>query len=136
MPKSIGDRKRDLRDRQGLKQQELADKIGVSRQVLSNWERGYTPVDTDGIISLAKNLESSVEYILHGWTPLTHVITPIEKIAHALEDDDDLLTFFDELSKRDDLMLLFKQTKDLKPETIKRIIRYIKLVEDEEALND
>jgi len=136
MPKSIGDRIRDLRDRRGFKQQELADKIGVSRQVLSNWERGYTPVDTEGVLSLVKHLETSVDYIMYGRFMSDDTISPVEKIALALQDDEELLTFFNELSIRDDLRLLFKQTKDLKPKTIKRIIKYIKLVEDEEALND
>jgi len=128
MTNSIGDRIRDLRDRRGFKQQELADKIGTSRQVLSNWERSYTPVDTDGVAKLAKILEVSADYILYG----REGGSPIKQIALALEGDDELLTFFEDLSKREDLRLLFKQVKPLKPDVIKRIIKYIKLVEDEE----
>jgi len=131
MSSVIGDRIRDLRGRRGFKQQELADKILVSRQVLSNWERGYTPVDTDGILKLAKIFEVSTEYILHGREDKT--ISPAKQIALALEDDDELLAFFNELSEREDLLLLFKQVKPLKRDVIKRIIRYIKIVEDEEA---
>lgn len=132
MSSSIGDRIRDLRDRRGYKQQELADKLGTSRQVLSNWERGYTPVDTEGVKKLAKLLEASVDYILYG-RAVEDINSSVKQIALALEDDDELLAFFNELSKRDDLKLLFKQVKPLKKETIKRIIRYIKIVEDEEA---
>jgi len=128
MTNSIGDRIRDLRDRRGFKQQELAEKIGTSRQVLSNWERSYTPVDTDGVAKLAKILEVSADYILYG----REGGSTIKQIALALEGDDELLAFFDDLSKREDLRLLFKQVKPLKPDVIKRIIKYIKLVEDEE----
>ena len=129
MLSSIGDRIRDLRDRRGFKQQELADKLSVSRQVLSNWERSYTPIDSDGVAKLAKILEVSTDYILYG----KDEDSPVKKIALALEEDEELLTFFIELSKREDLRLLFSQVKPLKKETIKRIIRYIKVVEDEEA---
>ena len=132
MPSSIGYRIRDLRDRCGFKQQELADKIGVSRQVLSNWERGYTPVDVEGVASLAKALEVSSDYLLHG-SINDDSISPERQIALALEDDDELLAFFNDLSKRNELKLLFRQVRPLKGETIKRIIKYIKLVEDEEA---
>jgi len=125
---NIGDRIRDLRDRRGFKQQELAEKIGTSRQVLSNWERSYTPVDTEGVAKLAKVLEVSADYILYG----REGGSTIKQIALALEGDDELLAFFDDLSKREDLRLLFKQVKPLKPDVIKRIIKYIKLVEDEE----
>ena len=128
MTNSIGDRIRDLRDRRGFKQQELAEKIGTSRQVLSNWERSYTPVDTEGVAKLAKVLEVSADYILYG----REGGSTIKQIALALEGDDELLAFFDDLSKREDLRLLFKQVKPLKPDVIKRIIKYIKLVEDEE----
>jgi len=131
MTSVIGDRIRDLRDRRGFKQQELAHKVGISRQVLSNWERGYTPIDTDGVLKLAKIFEVSTEYILHGREDDS--ISPAKQIAFALEGDDELLDFFDELSNREDLFLLFKQVKPLKSEVIKRIIRYIKIVEDEEA---
>jgi len=125
---NIGDRIRDLRDRRGFKQQELAEKIGTSRQVLSNWERSYTPVDTEGVAKLAKVLEVSADYILYG----REGGSTVKQIALALEGDDELLAFFDDLSKREDLRLLFKQVKPLKPDVIKRIIKYIKLVEDEE----
>jgi len=128
MTNSIGDRIRDLRGRRGFKQQELAEKIGTSRQVLSNWERSYTPVDTEGVAKLAKILEVSADYILYG----REGGSTIKQIALALEGDDELLAFFDDLSKREDLRLLFKQVKPLKPDVIKRIIKYIKLVEDEE----
>jgi len=131
MTNVIGDRIRDLRDRRGFKQQELANKVGISRQVLSNWERGYTPIDTNGVLKLAKIFEVSTEYILHGREDDS--ISPAKQIAFALEGDEELLDFFDELSNREDLILLFKQVKPLKPEVVKRIIRYIKIVEDEEA---
>jgi hypothetical protein len=40
------------------------------------------------------------------------------------------------LKEREDLKLLFKQTKDLSPNDIKKIIRIIKAIEDEEDRND
>ena len=131
MSDGVGDRIRALRDRHGLKQQELADKIGVSRQVLSNWERGYTPLSTEGLIELTKLFETSANFILYGRNAKSK--SPAQTISEALEDDEELFSFFNEISKRPDLKLLFKQTKDLSPKTIRQIIRYIKIVEDEEA---
>lgn len=126
---SIGGRIRDLRDRRGFLQGDLAKAVNVSRQVLSNWERGYTPIDAEGLTRLSNALAVSIEYILYG----TEVASsPTQQIARALEGDDELMDFFSDLSKRDDLRLLFSQTKDLSSATIKRIIKYIKMVEDEE----
>ena len=42
-----------LRKRAGLSQEELADKIGVSRQAVSKWERAESSPDTDNLIALA-----------------------------------------------------------------------------------
>ena len=57
----------------------------------------------------------------------------IESFRKAVAKDSDLTLFWNDLLKRDDLQLLFKQVKELSPDTIRRIIKYIKMVEDEES---
>lgn len=131
MADKIGSRIREMRNQRGFLQDELAKKIGVSRQVLSNWERGYTPPDSDGIARLAKLLEVPTDYLLFGKHP--GLSPQQQQILEAIEDDEELVTFFLDAIKQDEFKLLFKQVKPLKKETIKRIIKYIKLVEDEEA---
>ncbi|MBE3593404.1 MAG: XRE family transcriptional regulator, partial [Thermoanaerobacter sp.] len=49
-----------------------------------------------------------------------------------VSDDPELFEFWNTLKKREDLKLLFKQTKKLSPKDIKQIIRIIKAIEDEE----
>ncbi len=43
-----------LRKQNGYSQDVLAEKIGVSRQAVSKWERGESSPDTDNLIALAK----------------------------------------------------------------------------------
>ena len=50
----IADRLLQYRKARGLSQEELAEKIGVSRQAVSKWERAEASPDTDNLISLAK----------------------------------------------------------------------------------
>lgn len=124
---SIGKRIKELRRLNSLTQPELALKLNVSRQVISNWERGYTPtIDADYIAKMAKIFNCSSEYLITGKK------TPEDIINSSIHDDQDLSEFFDEITKREELKLLFKQVKPLKDDTIKRIIKYIKIVEDEE----
>lgn len=50
----IADRLLALRKKAGYSQDELADKLGVSRQAVSKWERGEASPDTDNLIALSK----------------------------------------------------------------------------------
>jgi len=127
LAKDVGERIRELRTNRGWLQSELAEKIGITNQMISNWERSYTKIiDAQDVAKLASVFEVSTDYILLG-------ITPTQKIQEALADDTELLEFFNDLTTREELQILFKQVKPLKKETIKRIIKYIKIVEDEES---
>lgn len=60
----IGSRIKELRKNAHYTQQQLADKISVSPQVISNWERGYTEPSADDIARLSEVLSCSSDYIL------------------------------------------------------------------------
>jgi len=66
MEKSItAQRVRQKRQDQKLTQQQLADLVHVSSQVISNWERGYTPeIGHEDILNLANALGTSADYLL------------------------------------------------------------------------
>jgi len=53
-----------LRKLRGLTQIELAEKIGISRDLLSNYEQGRTHLTDDVIIKLAKALRISTDELL------------------------------------------------------------------------
>ena len=52
-----------LRDRAGLSQMELADRLGVSRQAVSRWESGDTTPSVDKLKSLAKIYGVSLDWL-------------------------------------------------------------------------
>lgn len=55
-----------LRKAKGLTQSELGERLGVSFQAVSKWERGEALPDTALLPDLANILETSVDYILSG----------------------------------------------------------------------
>lgn len=55
---------RDLREDNDLKQRELAEIIGCSQRVYSNYERGDLDIPTEVLIKLANHYGVSVDYIL------------------------------------------------------------------------
>lgn len=54
------------RKKRGLSQEELASKIGVSRQAVSKWERAEASPDTDNLILLAKVYGVTLDELLTG----------------------------------------------------------------------
>lgn len=55
-----------LRKKQGLSQEELAEKLGVSRQAVSKWERSEASPDTDNLIALAKIYGLTLDQLIYG----------------------------------------------------------------------
>ncbi len=53
-----------LRKEHGYSQEELADRLGVSRQAVSKWERAEASPDTDNLICLAKLYKTSLDELL------------------------------------------------------------------------
>ncbi len=62
-PKSVGKRLEELRKERGISQQELADKIGVKRAEIAQWEMGARTPDVDAWIILASFFGVSTDYI-------------------------------------------------------------------------
>ena len=60
----LGNRLAELRKQHGFSQEELADKLGVSRQAISKWERGEASPDTDNLIELARIYDTSLDELL------------------------------------------------------------------------
>lgn len=52
----LGEKIKDLRNKQILTQNQLADKLNVSRQTVSNWEKGTCQPDCDSVLKLCKVL--------------------------------------------------------------------------------
>lgn len=54
MPSDFGERLASLRRSQGLSQEELAERLGLSRQAISAWERSQSAPDTANLVALAR----------------------------------------------------------------------------------
>ena len=70
----IANRLAELRKKKGLSQEELADKLGLSRQAVSKWERAESSPDTDNLILLAKLYDVSLDELLKTDKPVDDII--------------------------------------------------------------
>ena len=57
-------RLKDIREDHDLKQQDVADILGVRRQQISKWETGMQMMGVDKYIKLARYYNISVDYLL------------------------------------------------------------------------
>ena len=67
---NIADRIQKLRKSRGISQEELADKIGVSRQAVSKWESEQSTPDIEKVILLSNYFETTTDYLLKGIEPV------------------------------------------------------------------
>ena len=64
--RDIGKNIRDLRERAGLTQQQLADLLFVTRQTVSNYENGRSRPDVDTVIKIGEVLKADANAVLYG----------------------------------------------------------------------
>lgn len=62
--KKIGTNIAQLRNSKNMTQAELGERIGVSFQAVSKWERGETLPDVSLLPSIADTLETTIDYLL------------------------------------------------------------------------
>lgn len=123
---SIGNRIKLLRKKLNLTQKELANKVNVSPQVISNWERGYTTPNADDIANFAKNLDINTQF-LYGKTDDPFTFDPAEPYTNSgsLSEINELVEkygieqmgFFD-----------IEEWKNLSPEDVRLIEEHFKMI--------
>ena len=67
---NVADRIQLLRKSKGISQEELADRIGVSRQSVSKWESEQSLPDAEKIVLLSDFFDVTTDYILKGIEPV------------------------------------------------------------------
>lgn len=81
----LADKIIEERKKNGWSQEELADKLGVSRQAVSKWESAGAVPDLQRIISLAEIFGVSTDYLLIDDAPHTAPACPIVSAESAVE---------------------------------------------------
>ncbi len=69
MDMKLNERLFELRRRAGLSQEELADKVGVSRQAVGKWENGASMPELDKLLALSEFYHVPIGELLGVETP-------------------------------------------------------------------
>lgn len=79
----LGEKILDLRKKRGLSQEQLGEKINVTRQTISNWELGETSPNPEQLKLLSKVLNVSIDELLDNdmQSVLVEKVSNTEKLA-------------------------------------------------------
>ena len=67
----FGNRLYELRKQMGMSQEELANRLEVTRQTVSKWEVGDSTPDMDKLVALGALFEISLDELVLGKVPVT-----------------------------------------------------------------
>lgn len=73
----IGERIQEYRKARGLNQEEFAEKIGVSRQAVSKWERDKAYPDLDRVVCICEILDISIDELIYGQNATEKINTTV-----------------------------------------------------------
>ena len=60
----IADRIRYLRDKSGLTQTDLANKLGISKSAVNSWEMSLTSPSLSNLVEMSKIFKVSIDYLV------------------------------------------------------------------------
>ena len=78
MNMEIAERLYSYRKKSNLSQEQLAEKVGVSRQAISKWERAEASPDTENLIMLAKIYGVTLDELVNFDPEITDIAIPDE----------------------------------------------------------
>ena len=109
----------------GMSYQDIADATGLSKSTIQRYETGaIRKVPINQIEDLARALHVTPAYLM-GWEDSPGYYSDLETVVLA-----------EELKKRPHFRVMFDSTKDLDPESIKKIVDFIKYQRHLEGLDD
>ena len=121
-------RLKELRKGRRWTQRELAEKISVSPQVVSNWEREYSAPDTDDVANLAELFDVPADYLLLGRTQGAAV----DMAALSPEDS----AVLQEMRKHPNFRTFFHDLSSAPEEKIRKLIRMWEIIREDLDYDD
>lgn len=86
----FGEKLQKMRKLNGMSQEQLAEKLNVSRQAVSKWEIGSLP-DVDNIIKISKYFDCSLDYLMNN---------DIDQEDYRIVEEKTDVVIIDEMSKK------------------------------------
>lgn len=129
---NIGKKLKRIREELRYTQIVAANKIGINNKTLSDYERNISKPDIDTLNAICKFYNVSIDYLLDRDDRDTPLGLKESEVMEIIKDDPNLIETFKKLMDREDTAILFSKVKDLTPKAVKKILKLIEVINDEE----
>jgi transcriptional regulator with XRE-family HTH domain len=80
----VGNMIRKIRENAGLTQEQFTEKLAISRQAVSKWERGVALPDIENIMFISDHFDVSLDTIVKGDKKMTNIVIADSKNAKLM----------------------------------------------------
>lgn len=117
-----------LRKLNGLSQEELAEKLEVSRQALSRWEMGTAKPDANNILQLSMLFGVTTDYLLHDEYESDNDLPKIKETNQILHMNLTLIAIIAQVAFLNAAMKPFHEMRDQGMDMVELLIKIIPLL--------
>lgn len=138
---SLGEKIRDCRKKAGLSQEQLAEKLCVSRQAITKWEADRGMPDVGNLQNISKLFGISVDYLLDDGEDIAQSVIKESIDIHQYKKDGKCRSKYDAVvkAKYPDADVIFALVREKKLSVIENVIDFITasgVLKAADALND
>ena len=117
-----------LRKRAGYSQEELANKLDVSRQAISRWEMGTVVPDSNNILQLSKLFSVSTDYLLNDEYTSDEDLPKVKEKNRILRLNLTKIAIIGQAAFLNVAMRPFQETQDSGMAKVEFVIKFIPLI--------
>ena len=117
-----------LRKLNGLSQEELAEKLEVSRQAISRWEMGTAKPDANNILQLSMLFGVTTDYLLHDEYESDNDLPKIKENNQILHMNLTLIAIIAQVAFINATMKPFHEMRDQGMDVIELVIKIVPLI--------
>ncbi|MBO5336489.1 MAG: helix-turn-helix transcriptional regulator [Lachnospiraceae bacterium] len=117
-----------LRKRNGLSQEDLAEKLEVSRQAISRWEMGTAKPDANNILQISRLFGVTTDYLLHDEYESDNDLPKIKESNHILHMNLTLLAIISQMAFLNATIKPFHEMRDQGMDMVELVIKVVPLL--------
>ena len=120
----------ELRKREGYSQEELANKLDVSRQAISRWEMGTSVPDSNNVLQLSKLFSVSTDYLLNDEYTSDEDLPKVKEKNRILHLNLTKIVIIGQAAFLNVAMRPFQEMQDAGMATVEFMIKFIPLLNE------